>query len=593
MNSLLLIALLPLAGFLVNGMVGRRLPNGVVALIACALPAVSFALTVVHFLDLAAGGTPVVETVGSWVSVAGFQVDLALYFDRLTSVMCLVVTGVGTLIHLYSIGYMSHDQGFARYFAYLNLFLFFMLLLVLGKNLLVLFAGWEGVGIASYLLIGFWFQDDAKTAASLKAFVVNRVGDTGFVLAAFLIWFYAGTLDFAGINAFFGAANVPVLAVNAMALLLLVGASGKSAQIPLHVWLPDAMAGPTPVSALIHAATMVTAGVYLLARLNGLFLHAPLAMTVVTWGGALTALIGASMGVTQFNLKKVLAYSTMSQLGYLFMACGLGAFPVAIFHLYTHAFFKACLFLSAGAVIHALHGEEDMRRMGRLAKRIPFTFGCFLMASLALCGVPPFAGFFSKDEILWKAWSAPGGSPLLWVLASATSALTAFYMFRAILLTFFGSDNVAGKIKGRIHPPTISMTVVLGLLAISSLAAGLIGMPGLITEKLGVGAPFYEFLSPVLSCLPNAAPLADLSLEFALMTVAVGIAACGILFAWLMYGGEGRQGNSPGGVLYKTVSRGYYFDSAYRRLVVRPLDYLSEAVLARRVEPVISGVTLA
>jgi NADH-quinone oxidoreductase subunit L len=413
------------------------------------------------------------------------------------------------------------------------------------------------------------------------------------VLAAFLIWFYAGTLDFAGINAFFAAAHLPVSAVNLIGLLLLVGASGKSAQLPLHVWLPDAMAGPTPVSALIHAATMVTAGVYLLARLNGLFLHAPSAMTVVTWAGALTALIGATMGVTQYNLKKVLAYSTMSQLGFMFMACGLGAFPVAIFHLYTHAFFKACLFLCAGAVIHALHGEEDMRRMGRLARRIPFTFGCFLTASLALSGIPPFAGFFSKDEILWRAWSAPGGSPVLWVMACATSALTAFYMFRAISLTFFGVDNVANKIKERIHAPTRSMTVVLAVLAVCSLFAGLIGMPGVITEIVGVGAPFYDFLSPVLTSLPKAAPVADFSLEFALMTVAICMAGCGILLAWILYGGTDCIELGRRGAVYKAVSRGYYFDLAYERVVVRPLDVLSESVLARKIEPVISGASLS
>jgi NADH-quinone oxidoreductase subunit L len=499
--------------------------------------------------------------------------------------MCLVVTGVGTLIHIYSTGYMAHDKSYARYFAYLNLFLFFMLLLVLGKNLVMMFAGWEGVGIASYLLIGFWFEDAEKTAAGIKAFVVNRVGDTGFVLAAFLIWFFCKSLDFQEINRFFTSTPASATIMTTIAILLLIGACGKSAQIPLHVWLPDAMAGPTPVSALIHAATMVTAGVYLLARLNGVFLQAPDAMTVVTWGGALTAFLGASMGLTQYNLKKVLAYSTMSQIGFMFMACGLGAFPAAMFHLGTHAFFKACLFLGAGAVIHALHGEEDMRNMGALAKKIPFTCVVFLIASLALCGIPPFAGFFSKDEILWCAWSADKGSPLLWLVASTTSGMTAFYMFRAIIMTFFGADNVAEKVKAGIHEPPPSMSIVLAILAFFSVTIGLIGMPGFLRELTGLPAPFYDLLAPVFTHATGG-EAGGHTTEILLMVVAIVTALSGITLAWLFYGKSGALPDRVAaavGPLYETIRQGYYFD-AFNSRIVRCTDFISEAVLARRVE---------
>ncbi|MFN9807680.1 MAG: NADH-quinone oxidoreductase subunit L [Betaproteobacteria bacterium] len=538
MNTLALVPLLPLAGFLVNGLAGARLPKTLVALIGCALPAASFALVVSLWLELVAGGAPTAVSLFTWAATGGLKIDAALYFDRVAAVMCLVITGIGTLIHVYSIGYMRDDRGFARYFAYLNLFLFFMLLLALGSNLVVLFIGWEGVGLASYLLIGFWFDDRAKTAAGLKAFVVNRVGDAGFLLATFLIFSHARSVDLQAINAYFAATPASPAVMTAIGLLLLLGACGKSAQIPLHVWLPDAMAGPTPVSALIHAATMVTAGVYLLARLNGVFLQSPDAMTVVAWLGAMTALAGASLGVIQFNLKKVLAYSTMSQLGLMVMACGLGAFSVGLFHLITHAFFKACLFLGAGAVLHALGGEEDMRRMGALARRLPFTFTVFLLATLALCGVPPFAGFFSKDEILWSAWSAPGGSTALWLVASAASLLTAYYMFRAIFLTFFGTDRVAPHAAHHLHEPPPSMSIVLALLAAGSVLAGLIGLPQFWRDLLGLPAPFYRFVEPVLG---HAAVRADIghSAEWVLMLVAVALAFGGIALAWWVHGRSG------------------------------------------------------
>ena len=584
-TTLSLIPALPLAGFLFNGLFGRRLPHSLVALVACALPALAFLFTGMAFADLLATGKPMSQTLFAWAATAGFKLDAALYFDAVTAVMCLVVTGIGTLIHIYSIGYMHGDQSFSRYFAYMNLFLFFMLVLVLGQNLVVLFVGWEGVGLASYLLIGFWFEDPVKTAAGLKAFVVNRVGDTGFLIAAFLIQNQAGTLDFQAVNAFFAATPPSAGVMTAIGLLLLVGACGKSAQIPLHVWLPDAMAGPTPVSALIHAATMVTAGVYLLSRMSGLFLAAPDAMLVVAWVGGITALAGATMGVTEFNLKKVLAYSTMSQIGLMVMACGLGAFSVGMFHLTTHAFFKACLFLGAGSVLHALAGEEDMRKMGGLAKKMPFTFTVFLLATLALCGVPPFAGFFSKDEILWSAWSATQGSPLLWAVGSLASFLTAFYMFRLIFMTFFGSSRVSAQLQHHIHEPPASMSVVLAILALGSVVTGFIGLPQFWREALHVSAPFYDFVTPVLGHFTER-PGVSHSAEWILMLVAIAVALAGIALAWMLYGRRPyKAATQPAGALKSLVSQGYYFDAFYDGVVVRALGWISSSVLARGVEP--------
>jgi NADH-quinone oxidoreductase subunit L len=590
MNQLMLIPVLPLLGFLFNGLVGARLPKALVAFVASALPAGSFVLSLLLFNGLLNGEAPVTLNLFTWAVVEQLQLDVTLIYDRLSAIMCLVVTGVGTLIHIYSAGYMAEDKSFARFFAYLNLFLFFMLLLVLGKNLLVMFAGWEGVGLASYLLIGFWYKDAEKTAAGIKAFVVNRVGDTAFILAAFLLVFYCGTLDFAEINAIFAAGGISTMVASVIAVLLLLGACGKSAQLPLHVWLPDAMAGPTPVSALIHAATMVTAGVYLLSRLSGLFLQAPDVMTFIAWAGALTALAGATMGLVQFNLKKVLAYSTMSQIGYMFMACGLGAFNVGMFHLTTHAFFKACLFLGAGSVIHSLHGEEDMRRMGGLARKIPLTFITFMLASLALCGVPPFAGFFSKDEILWSAWSASAGSPLLWAVAALTAGLTAFYMFRAIIMTFFGACCVPERVRKGIHDAPASMATILVILALASVVAGFAGLPGLWRDWLGVSAPFYDFIEPVL----GHAVAADHHMELILMSVSVVIAILGIVMAWYFF--QHRPDLSmrirlSTGYLYNLLVNGYFFDDLYKT-VVRSVDRLSENVLAKRVESTIKTISI-
>lgn len=595
MIKLTLIPLLPLLGFLINGTIGNRLPRWIVSTIACSLPALSFLVTLILFGGLVATGTPISETLYSWVALDTVSVDVAFYLDQISAVMCLVVTGVGTLIHIYSAGYMSHDEDQPRYFAYLNLFLFFMLMLVLGKNMIMLFAGWEGVGLASYLLIGFWYKDAEKSAAGMKAFIVNRVGDTGFVLAAFLIYFYAHTLDFQGINSFFGTAGLPLSTMNLIGILLLIGACGKSAQLPLHVWLPDAMAGPTPVSALIHAATMVTAGVYLLSRLNGVFLQAPGAMEVVMWGGALTAFLGATMGLTQYNLKKVLAYSTMSQIGYMFMACGLGSFSAGMFHLYTHAFFKACLFLGAGAVLHALHGEEDMRNMGGLAKKMPLTFITFLVASLALCGIPPFAGFFSKDEILWSAYaSAHGGSQTIWLIGTITAGMTAFYMFRAIIMTFFGPDNVPAKLKHGIHEPPFSMAIVLIILALSSVVAGFIGLPAVLAEKIGVSSPFFNFLTPVFGHHALKAGMTHQT-ELTFMAISIIVAFGGIglsIFFYALNPGLPAAIKKKAGCIYSAVSQGYYFDAIYQNVIVKSMDVLSESVLSNLAEKLLNYVTI-
>jgi NADH-quinone oxidoreductase subunit L len=409
----------------------------------------------------------------------------------------------------------------------------------------------------------------------------------------FLIHACAGTLDLQAVNAFFAATPPSAAVATTIGVLLLIGACGKSAQIPLHVWLPDAMAGPTPVSALIHAATMVTAGVYLIARLNGLYLAAPDAMAIVAWIGGLTALAGATMGVTEYNLKKVLAYSTMSQIGLMVMACGVGAFSAGVFHLYTHAFFKACLFLGAGAVLHALGGEEDMRRMGGLARRLPFTFVVFLLATLALCGLPPFAGFFSKDEILWSAWSSMHGSRALWLVGTAASFLTAFYMFRAVFLTFFGSSRVDPGVERHVHEPPATMSVVLVALAAGSLLAGLIGLPQPWREWFGVSAPFYDFLAPLLGHARVRQGVGH-SAESLLMAVATTVALAGIAVAWLRYGRVPRPLALPvrDGWLRRLVSHGYYFDTFYESRIVGFADWLSDRVLARGVEPLLARSTL-
>ncbi len=569
-HLLSLIVVLPLAGFLLNGVLGNRFGTRFVSIVGCGLPILAFIAGVVCFLDLqAAGGSPRLEIAYTWTVIGDSRFEVAFYFDRLSAVMALIVTGVGSLIHLYSIGYMKDDPSYARYFSYLNLFLFFMLLLVLGRSLLVLFVGWEGVGLASYLLIGFWFEDMDKARAGKKAFIANRIGDAGFLLGMFLLYTTLGTLDMDRINAAFGGTMLPGVSASLVGILLFIGATGKSAQIPLHVWLPDAMAGPTPVSALIHAATMVTAGVYLVARLSGIYLHAPEASAVIAAIGALTAFFAATIAITQTDIKKVLAYSTISQLGFMFVALGVGAYSMAIFHLYTHAFFKACLFLGAGSVIHALGGEQDLRKMGGLARQIPVTFVTFAVATAALAGIPPLAGFFSKDEILWYAFaSSRGGSPLLYAVSATTALLTAFYMFRLLWLTFFGRSRMSPETEHHVHESPPTMTGVLIMLAALSAIGGFLPLP--------------RFLAPLLP-LPEIASGLE-TFETPLVVASIALALAGLLAAVFVYGGDGAragrlQRRLPG--LHRVLSGKYFVDEAYDRLLARPLYWISDRVFFR------------
>ncbi len=570
MGLLTLIVLLPLAGFLLNGLLGNRLGKGFVTAVGCGMPAIAFAVTIKCFLDLKGGGwAPLSEVAYVWTMVGQDTFEVAFWFDRLTAVMALIVTGVGTLIHIYSTGYMHEDKSYARYFAYLNLFLFFMLLLVLGKSLLVLFVGWEGVGLASYLLIGFWFGDMEKAAAGKKAFIVNRIGDAGFLLGMFVLYSAVGTLDMPKINAAFMGTPVPAVSASLVGILLFIGACGKSAQIPLYVWLPDAMAGPTPVSALIHAATMVTAGVYLVARMSGIYLHAPEASSVIAAVGALTALMAATIALAQDDIKKVLAYSTVSQLGFMFVAAGVGAYGVAVFHVYTHAFFKACLFLGAGSVIHAMSGEQDIKKMGGLARKIPITFVTFAIATAAIAGVPPLAGFFSKDEILWFALASDrGGSVLLVLVMAFTALLTAFYMFRLLWLTFFGKPRMLKEVEHHVHESPLSMTGVLMVLAVLSAVGGFLSIP--------------HFLEPMVA-LPGVRPGMD-AYHYWVVGGSVAIAAVGLGAAAYFFGGDAsRAAAVKAGFtgVYRVLSNKYYVDELYDRVINRPLLWISDAIFLR------------
>jgi NADH-quinone oxidoreductase subunit L len=570
MTKLLLpIVLLPLIGFLINGLIGNFIGKRLVSVVACGLPIAAFLFAVKATADLlAGGGQPLLQTVFTWAQFADRPFEIAFYFDRLTAVMVLIVTGVGSLIHIYSIGYMHEDKSYARYFSYLNLFLFFMLMLVLGRSLLVLFVGWEGVGLASYLLIGFWFEDPEKAAAGKKAFITNRVGDAGFLIGMFLLYRALGTLQMDQINAAFLAGPVAVSA-SLVGVFLFIGATGKSAQIPLHVWLPDAMAGPTPVSALIHAATMVTAGVYLVARLHGIFLHAPEASALVATIGVATAFFAATIALVQTDIKKVLAYSTISQLGFMFLAAGVGAYGVAVFHLYTHAFFKACLFLGAGSVIHAMSGEQDIRKMGGLAKKIPITFFTFAIATAAIAGLPPLAGFFSKDEILWFAFASEhGGAPWLFVVAAATALMTAFYMFRLLWLTFFGTPRMDEKTAHHIHESPWSMTGVLIVLAALSTVGGFFSVP--------------HFLEPMLP-LPEVRPeLHHLETPLVVLSVAIGLA--GLALAAWFYSGDGARAQAARAhvePVHRLLSGKYYIDELYEAVIGRPIQWVSDRIFLR------------
>jgi NADH-quinone oxidoreductase subunit L len=566
MGLLSIIVLLPLLGFVLNGLLGQRLGRGFVSAVGCGLPILAFLVTVRCFLQLNASDAPLIEVAYTWALVGDSSFDIAFYFDRLSAVMTLIVTGVGSLIHVYSTGYMKDDPSYARYFAYLNLFLFFMLTLVLGRSLLTCFVGWEGVGLASYLLIGFWFADPDKARAGKKAFITNRVGDAGFLLGMFLLFHTFGTLEMDRINAAFAGPVLPAVSASLVGILLFIGATGKSAQIPLHVWLPDAMAGPTPVSALIHAATMVTAGVYLVARMNGIYEHAPLASEVIAVIGVLTAFFAATIAIVQTDIKKVLAYSTISQLGFMFVALGVGAYGVAVFHVYTHAFFKACLFLGAGSVIHAMSGEQDIRRMGGLARKIPVTFVTFAIATAAIAGIPPLAGFFSKDEILWFAFASErGGAPLLWFVAAGTALITSFYMFRLLWLTFLTPARMDEKTARHVHESPLSMTGVLMVLAVLSAIGGFLHLP--------------HYLEPLLP-LPAVHEALE-HYETPLIVVSVVLALAGLAGAVFVYRAgltraDGLAARFP--VLHRLLSGKYYVDELYEAVLGRPLHWISDRV---------------
>jgi NADH-quinone oxidoreductase subunit L len=610
---LVLIALLPLVGFLVNASIGRRVSRAVSGGVACAAIIGSFLIAVVavsRLLGLEPDARLIEERVYSWIAAGAFRADFTLLLDPLSAVMILVVTGIGSLIHIYSTAYMHEEtpSEYARYFSYLNLFAAFMLLLVLGANFLVMFVGWEGVGLCSYLLIGFWFQKKSAADAGKKAFIVNRIGDFGFILGVLLLWTAVGSIDFRAV-----AESVSAYApeerfgrLSLITLLLFVGATGKSAQIPLYVWLPDAMEGPTPVSALIHAATMVTAGVYLIGRNAVLFAHAPETLTVVAVIGAATALMAGTIGLVQNDIKRVLAYSTVSQLGYMFLAMGVGAFGAGIFHLYTHAFFKALLFLGSGAVIHALGGEQDLRRMGGLKDRLPITYWTFLIGALAIAGVPGLAGFFSKDEILFRTFA--NGHQVLWIVGILTSLLTALYMFRLVFLAFHGAASREHRAPHTEHPPSPhdaaggfgaaspahgthlhdappAMALALIVLAIGSVAAGYIGLP----HALGGSNRLEQFLAPALAAhaAEDEHAAANEGLELTLMAVSTLVAAAGIglaVFFFLRNRPAAERMAQRFAGAHRVLEHKYYVDEIYDAAIVQPIHIVSQEGLWKRLD---------
>ena len=573
-----LIPLFPAIGFAINLFFGRRMPKATVGFIACAAIGLSFLVSLLVFIDLlklAPASRSVEKVLYSWILSGDFQANVGFLVDPLSIIMMMVVSGVSFIIHIYSHGYMHDDRDFPRYFTYLNLFVFFMLILVSANNFLLMFVGWEGVGLCSYFLIGFWYEKKSASDAGKKAFIVNRIGDYGFLLAIFLIFVTFGTIDF---KAVFAAAPGKLAVgsgiVTLITLLLFMGATGKSAQLPLYTWLPDAMEGPTPVSALIHAATMVTAGVYMVARCSVLFLLAPTSILIVAIIGAATAIFAASIGLAQNDIKRVLAYSTISQLGYMFLACGVGAFTAGIFHLMTHAFFKALLFLGAGSVMHALAGELDMRKMGALKPHMPRTYWTFLIATLAISGIFPFAGFFSKDEILWKALTQGGLG--FWLIGAIAALMTATYMFRAVFMTFHGKSRVDHEVAHHLHESPGMMTVPLIVLAVLSTVGGFIGFP--IMEGWN---QFSEFLSPVFAMDVTAvgqkaaeAGHHEVGFEIIMMIVSMVIAGLGILSAYRLYiknpSLPDRLAEQYKGA-YGMVVNKYWVDEIYDFVFVGPL----------------------
>jgi NADH-quinone oxidoreductase subunit L len=641
------IPLLPLVGAAINGLFGRRFKNAMVSAVALLFTAASFAWAAWAVWSAWPGrgiALPYKEILATWITAGSFSAPFGFYLDQLSMIMVLIVTGVGFLIHIYSVGYMAHEGGYYRFFAYLNLFMFFMLTLVLANNYLLMFVGWEGVGLASYLLIGFFFLKDSAADAGKKAFIVNRIGDFAFLIGMFLIIQHFGTLNYDGVfNALKDSVKFPLDSgwgwITITALCLMFGATGKSAQVPLYVWLPDAMEGPTPVSALIHAATMVTAGIYMIARSHAIFNLAPHALQIVAIIGCITAIFAATMGLAQTDIKRVLAYSTVSQLGYMFLACGVAAYSAGIFHLMTHAFFKALLFLGAGSVIHAVGGEQDMRRMGGLRKLIPVTFWVVTIATIAIAGIPPFAGFFSKDEILGAVFHSPYGGPVIWAIGVVTAGLTSFYMFRLWFMTFFGKlklgsvdigeeahsahapaqaahgaashshghadDQSHGH--GGVHESPWVMLAPLVILAVLSFVGGWVGVP----QFMGGHNEIEHFLAPVMQSGPAVAGEAvsdhdattshageatpeNNSEEWLLAGTSVAAALIGLFFAYLFYY---KRPELPDRItskmhgIYTMVLHKYYVDEGYGAIFVKPLLALSTVVLWRGVDQgVIDGL---
>ncbi|WP_240676050.1 NADH-quinone oxidoreductase subunit L [Botryobacter ruber] len=578
----LLIPLLPFIGFAINGLGNRKLPKGLVGLLGCGTVLASFLIAVYLFMDFTSGGSrPYTVSIYDWISVGRLQIGFSFLIDQLTLFMLLMVTGIGFLIHVYSAGYMSHDENYGKFFAYLNLFMFSMLLLVMGSNYVMMFVGWEGVGLCSYLLIGFWNKNTNYNNAAKKAFVMNRIGDLGFLLGIFLIFITFGSVSYPEV--FASAAQTPGLngstVMISITLLLFVGAMGKSAQIPLFTWLPDAMAGPTPVSALIHAATMVTAGIYMVVRSNVLFIMAPTTLEFIAVIGLATALLAATIGLAQNDIKKVLAYSTVSQLGYMFLALGVMAFSSSLFHVLTHAFFKALLFLGAGSVIHAMSNEQDIRNMGGLRKALPITFLTFLIGTLAISGIPPFAGFFSKDELLAHVFMH---SKVMWFFGLLASFMTSFYMFRLLFLTFFGSFRGTEAQRHHLHESPAVMTIPLIVLAILATFGGFLGIPAVFGADHFIGnylSPLYTYAKGI-----NATPFEPIHLshetEYLLMGISVAVAVVAIIIAYVMYVKKNTVPAPEDARLapaHNLVYHKYYIDELYNALIVRPLMWMSGA----------------
>jgi NADH-quinone oxidoreductase subunit L len=569
-SLLWLVPLLPLLGFVINGLGRNSLSKGIVGFIGSGVVFASFIISVCLFFELNSSSTKQFTiNLFDWINVGNLNIPLSFLYDPLSAIMLLIITGIGFLIHVYSTAYMHEDAGFGKFFSYLNLFIFFMLILVLGSNYIVMFIGWEGVGLCSYLLIGFWFTNSSYASAAKKAFVMNRIGDLGFLLGVFLLFNFFGSVEFDKIfpqaaNMLPGNGTIAVIAI-----LLFIGACGKSAQLPLFTWLPDAMAGPTPVSALIHAATMVTAGIYMIARSSVLFDLAPIAQHIIAIIGAATALIAALIALTQTDIKKVLAYSTVSQLGYMFLGLGVGAYTGSFFHVLTHAFFKALLFLGAGAVIHSLHHEQDMRQMGGLKSKLKITFATMMIGTIAIAGLPPFSGFFSKDEILAHTYEH---SKILWAIGVFTAFLTAFYMFRMMFLTFYGKFRGSHHTEEHIHESPKAMTTPLVVLAILAAIGGIINIPHVFGGN--------EWLSHWLSGAKVTQNHLSLShtTEFTLMGVSVLAAILAILFARAKYVTSAEvpvADEAPRSVLEKISYHKFYLDEIYDTLIRKPLDALS------------------